>query len=366
MRVVLFGAYGFLGQNLIKKLSQASNITQIRVAIYGTDITINKSISESINASINASMFSSDNTANNKPNSKPHSKKVTLIRTEQLPEKLQFFSYNPCNQQSIDLATADMDVAINLIGILNQAQNNLQSAVTDFLSFTRINTQLDSRLIKKTYDFTHRQIPHKIAASCTANSPSHKPIHLIHISAQGAAIGSRCAYLHSKGQGEESIHSTENLDYTIIKPSLVIGKDANFVRRIAKAARLAYVMPLPLAAAKSQPIAISDLVTLIEKVISKRDEFTGKSLNAVGSEEMTMRQLIDIIIKSSLGKSRLIMPLPTLLAHASAIVSERLMKNPLISQDNIVASQEYKAVRQQDNHAFTVLGKLQPISKVLN
>ena len=358
MRVVLFGAYGFIGQNLIRKLSQASNITQIRVAIYGTDVTINKSISESINTS----MFSSDNAANNKPSSK----KNILPRTEQLPEKLQFFSYNPCNQQSIDRATAGMDVAINLIGILNQAQKNLQSAITNFLSFRRINSQLDGRLIKKTYNFTHRQIPHKIATSCAANSPSHKPIHLIHLSAQGAAIDSRCAYLHSKGQGEEAIRATENLDYTIIKPSLVIGKDANFVRRIAKAARLAYIMPLPLAAAKSQPIAINDLVALIEKVISKRHEFAGKSLNAVGSEEMTMCQLIDIIIKSSLGKSRLIIPLPILLARASAIVSERLMKNPLISQDNIIASQEYKAVRQQDNHAFAALGKLQLINKALN
>ncbi len=350
MRVVLFGAYGFIGQNLIRKLSQASNITQIRVAIYGTDVTINKSSSK----------------PGNKPHSKPNSKKSTLIRTEQLPEKLQFFSYNPCNQQSIDRATAGMDVAINLIGILNQAQKNLQSAVTNFLSFSRINSQLDSRLIKKTYDFTHKEIPHKIAASCAANSQSHKSIHLIHLSAQGAVIDSRCAYLHSKGQGEEAICTTKNLDYTIIKPSLVIGKDANFVRRITKAARLAYVMPLPLTAAKSQPIAISDLVALIEKVISKRNEFAGKSLNAVGSEEITMRQLIDIIIKSSLGKSRLIIPLPIMLARVSAIVSERLMENPLISQDNILASQEYKAVRQQDNHAFTVLGKLQPISKALN
>lgn len=345
MRIVVFGGYGFIGHNLINKMLQDRQITHIRVAVYGDDISI--PYREYFN--------------------NPHNYTKSNI-------EIQIISYNPHKQESIKNAIKGMDLVINFIGILNQTKDhNLQSMITNFFSFTKKkntgNGYTNTGPNKKTFEFTHKQIPSFITTACAANYASDKIKHpfLIHISAQGANKDSNCIYLQTKGQGEDAI-SSANINYTIIKPALVIGQGADFIRKICKAACLTYLMPLPVGYAKLQPIALEDLLGLIIKVIHKSGEsdvFNCQKLNAVGPQEMTLQQLASIIIKYSLDKKLIILSLPKSLSKIVAIMVEWFMENPIISKDNILATEEYKKIDKKNNHAFAELGKLQSIEEVL-
>lgn len=311
MKITIFGAYGFIGHELMKQFIKNNDIKQIRVPFYGTDVHI-------------------------KLGSGP----------DELPNtnnKLQFLSYDPFSdtcQESITKAIEGSDLVINLIGILNEYRPYcLQNLVRRIIGPPLI---AKPRRVIKTFDFTHRHMPEQLANACLATAT-----HLLHISAQGVNSNSSAAYLVSKARGEDAIRGKSKLNWTIIRPGLVIGDNANFVKRIRRLTKLSPIMPLPLADSKTQPVTVEDLLFLINQIINKPATYNRQVLNAVGPQELSLADTIKLI-----ANPWLLIPISSFLTlpivWPMAVVSEILMTNPLITRDNIRATTSY--IKVEHNH----------------
>lgn len=303
MKVIIFGGCGFIGSNLIERLGSSSQISHLTLPIFGDNIQV--------------------------PN-----KLLPLIEAG----KLSCIAYNPLSQASINEAIAKHDLAVNLIGILHQYNKySLQDLWSKFFQLPHINPIANKRDGMRNFDFTHNKLVSCIVAGCQAAGT-----HLIHISAQGANSTSSCHYLASKGKGEEHVRSFAN--WTLVRPGLVLGEDAIFVRKMRRLAKMSPIMPLPLARSRQQPIALRDLVDLLNRVVEKPKDYNRKVVDAVGDKEMTMAEII-----KQVAKPRWILPLPFIFNLPMAVVAEMTMRNPIITRDNLRAVKAYQPVTSPPN-----------------
>lgn len=306
MRVIVFGGCGFIGSNLIEQLGNNSQVSHITLPLYGDNINLPNKIARLIKPS---------------PTSSQPSGKISCL------------AYNPLSQESISQVIAGHDIVINLIGILHQYNKYaLQELLSKALQMPDRKPDGNTRDAMRNFAFTHSHLVDQIAQACK----KHKA-HLIHISAQGANPTSPCKYLASKGQGEEHVRQLTN--WTLVRPGLVLGEDANFVKQMQRLASMLPVMPLPLASSRQQPIILSDLLTLISKVIDKPQEHNQAVIDAVGDKEMTMAEII-----KQIANPRWIMPLPAVMNLPMALFAELVMRNPIITRDNLRAVKAYQPV----------------------
>lgn len=196
--------------------------------------------------------------------------------------------------------------AINLIGILHERQPN------------------DFRTI-------HVNFIKSLVAACTQN----KIRRLLHISALGAdqASGSSL-YLRSKGEGENLLHTfgQKDLEVTSFQPSVVFGKQDEFINRFTSILKLSPVL-FPLACPNSQlaPVYVGDLV---ERMVSALDDRSthSKRFAVCGPEVFTLQQIIELIIKST-GSSCRVWPLGNGFSRLQAIILQNL-PGKLFTMDN--------------------------------
>ncbi|MDF2119316.1 complex I NDUFA9 subunit family protein [Roseiarcaceae bacterium H3SJ34-1] len=148
---------------------------------------------------------------------------------------------------------------------------------------------------------------------------------LIQMSAIGADAESASSYARSKAQGEAAARNSY-ADATIIRPSIVFGPEDDFFNRFAALARLSPVLPLiGGGATKFQPVYVGDVAEAIARVLD--GQAAGKTLEAGktwelgGPEVRTFRELLEFIC-TTIGRKRLLLPMPFPLARAQAFGSE--------------------------------------------
>ena len=158
---------------------------------------------------------------------------------------------------------------------------------------------------------------------------------LLHVSALGAdqASGSSL-YLRSKGEGENLLHTfgQRELQVTSFQPSVVFGKDDNFVNQFAGILSW-YVGFFPLACpnSKLQPVYVGDLVERIVNAVGNADSYS-KRYPVCGPEVFTLRQILELII-STLRLPVRILPLGKGLSRMQALVLQNL-PGKLFTMDN--------------------------------
>jgi uncharacterized protein YbjT (DUF2867 family) len=128
----------------------------------------------------------------------------------------------------------DIDVVINLVGILNEHRRS-------GAGFERV----------------HAELPAKVATVCR-----HVGVRrLLHMSALGAAHNAPSMYLRTKARGEDAAHAASpDVRVTSFRPSVVFGARDGFTNRFAGLLRLAPgIFPLACPAAKFQPVYVGDV-----------------------------------------------------------------------------------------------------------
>lgn len=202
---------------------------------------------------------------------------------------------------------ADVDVVINLVGILHE---------------------------RKAGDFerNHVELPRKIVAACHAAGVKR----LLHMSALGANPEGLSNYQKSKGRGESLIRAAhgESLQVTIYRPSVIFGCGDSFLNLFGKLLQWAPVFPLGSPNAKLQPISVNDVARVYADSLANPATF-GNTYDLCGPQIYTLQQLVEHVA-AVLGYKRLIVPLGDLSSYLQAWAME-FSPVKMLTRDNYLS-----------------------------
>lgn len=171
---------------------------------------------------------------------------------------------------------------------------------------------------------------------------------LVHMSAIGADEASDAAYGRSKGAGEAAVRAAFS-NAVILRPSIVFGREDQFINRFAGLIRMASALPLPIvpvigADTKFQPVFVGDVAKAV--VAALDDAATGRGgqmLELGGPQVLSMMELNQWIARA-IGRSPIFAPVPGFAAKALAIGTGWLPGAPIthdqykmLGADNVVS-----------------------------
>lgn len=121
---------------------------------------------------------------------------------------------------------------------------------------------------------------------------------LVHVSAIGADAEAPSAYSRTKGAGEQAVRAAFPTA-TIMRPSLVFGREDNFVNRFAGLARMLPVLPAVRPNMKMQPVYALDVGRAITAAAIDPRSHGGRTYELGGPQVMTMHELMAFICEAT-------------------------------------------------------------------
>lgn len=237
-----------------------------------------------------------------------------------LPEKAYFLK--PCgavgqvvpvlcrvsDDESLRAAIRGSDYVVNCIGVLFE------------------------RGKRQKFQVLHADLPGRIAATCAAENVSR----LVHISALSADQGTS-RYARTKLAGEQAVQAAFPLA-TILRPSVIFGKDDNFFNMFA---RLALVLPaLPLIGGgktKFQPVFVGDVADAVMAALEHPavglNNPQGRVYELGGPEILSFKDVYERLFSYIRVKPKLI-SLPFFIAKIQAAFLS-LLPVPLLTRDQV-------------------------------
>lgn len=180
---------------------------------------------------------------------------------------------------------------------------------------------------------------------------------VILVTALGTGPDAASQYHKTKWLAEEEV-ITSGLDYTILRPSLLIGRlvgtrNSKLVSRLVSLIENKKFVPLVNGGAnKIQPIFIKDCVEAISNCISP--SFNGETIELGGSTVLSMRRFVEEL-QEIVGKRKPIINLPAQAGKLLASVMEMVQEVPTLSSDQVVLSLSDNICRS--NGLATVIGR---------
>ena len=136
---------------------------------------------------------------------------------------------------------------------------------------------------------------------------------LVHISAIGADVHSNAEYGQSKAGGEAAVHAAFP-SAVILRPSIVFGREDQFINRFAGLIRMLPVVPVIGAATRFQPVFVGDVAKAVAAALAHQD---GRVLELGGTEIFSMMELNRWIAKA-IGRTPLFVEVPDIAAKMLA------------------------------------------------
>jgi uncharacterized protein YbjT (DUF2867 family) len=174
-----------------------------------------------------------------------------------------------------------------------------------------------------TFDSVHMQGAETVAREAVRLGVTQ----LVHISGLGADAQSRSPYIRSRGRGEQVVqHAFPNA--TIVRPSAMFGPGDALFGTLAELARVLPVLPLIGGGrTRLQPVFVEDVAEAIARILADPGT-VGRVYELAGPRVYTLRDLIAFTLRV-VGKRRLLMPLPFIVAKIQARLFEFLPNPPL-------------------------------------
>lgn len=150
-----------------------------------------------------------------------------------------------------------------------------------------------------------------------------------------SGLGTRPApagtYMATRWGMEEAVRRG-GIPFVILQPSVLFGRDAEFVTALASLLRVAPVAPLLGGGGlRFQPLWIEDLLTCLVQALDDRSadgsSLAGRAIPLGGSEQVTFREILAEIGRAS-GHRRPGIPLPLFAARVQASILAAVMRNP--------------------------------------
>jgi len=163
---------------------------------------------------------------------------------------------------------------------------------------------------------------------------------LVHVSALGADLQAASLYQRSKAQGEQVLLSgakAHDIALTLIRPSVIFGRDDQFITLFAALQSVAPFVPLAGAHTRFQPVWVQDVAQALANALW--DSRThGQIYEATGPDQFSLADLVRHAGRWA-GHARSILPLPHALGWLQALAMECLPGEPLMSRDNLASMQ---------------------------
>ncbi|AYH45806.1 complex I NDUFA9 subunit family protein [Azoarcus sp. DN11] len=175
----------------------------------------------------------------------------------------------------------------------------------------------------------HVELPRRIVAACQAAGVAR----LVHVSALGASANGPSEYQRSKAAGEEAIRAAGDAPaWTILRPSVIFGRDDSFLNLFVRLAQRFPVLPLAGADARFQPVHVEDVAEVVCRCLTEPSA-RRQTFELAGPRIYTLRELVEYVTGLS-GRPRPVIGLPEWLAMLQARLME-LAPRPLMSRDNV-------------------------------
>jgi NADH dehydrogenase len=155
---------------------------------------------------------------------------------------------------------------------------------------------------------------------------------LVHVSALGADPDGTSHYARSKAAGEQLALAAVP-SATIFRPSIVFGPEDDFFNKFAAMARISPVLPLVGGGhTRFQPVFAGDVANAIVTAVDGKAR-PGTIYELGGPEVKTFKELMQYVL-ATIGRSRLLLPLPFALAKFTASFLQ-YMPTPLLTPDQV-------------------------------
>ena len=213
---------------------------------------------------------------------------------------------------SVDAAARDASVLINLVGILYESG-------------------------RQRFDAVHVYGAEQVALAASAHGAR-----LVHVSAIGADAHSRARLRAHQGRGRAPVLAAQP-QAVIMRPSIVFGPEDDFFNRFAALARISPALPLIGGGeTRFQPVFVGDVAEAIAQAVDGNAK-GGTIYELGGPEVFTFEQLMRFVL-STIGRKRLLVPVPFFAAKIKAALLQYWPKPPLtpdqvelLRSDNVVS-----------------------------
>ena len=145
---------------------------------------------------------------------------------------------------------------------------------------------IGKQTVDNDYDLINTELTKKIINLCKKSKINK----IIYISGLGVSPNTSLGYFISKYKAEKLIMDS-NLDYTIFRPSYIIGKDDHFTKYLKKQIKTGQIRIPGSGNYSIQPISIDDVVKIIFNAITQNN-FSKMILDLVGSESFTFQKYV--------------------------------------------------------------------------
>lgn len=123
---------------------------------------------------------------------------------------------------------------------------------------------------------------------------------IIYTSGLGVSSDSSVGYFISKYNAEQIIINSK-IDYTIFRPSYIVGKDDNLTKQLKKQIKHGQIIIPGSGNFRIQPIHIQDVVKIILKSVNQI-KFRNKIIDLVGPETLSFEQYVKLFSKGTKSK----------------------------------------------------------------
>lgn len=225
--------------------------------------------------------------------------------TARLPPGVSSVQGDVISGAGLAAALTGMDAVIHLVGIIRERGD-------------------------ATFERVHVQGTRNVVAAAEAAGVSR----FVHMSALGVGSGSGSEYHTSKAQGEEMAR-TSDLEWTIMRPSLIFGVGDDFFAGTLR--QLVTLPPLiPVVGTGEylfRPVWLGDVATAFTRAL-ERTETVRQTFELVGPREYTLRELLLLVRDTlQLRKPLVNVPLPLMRLGVSLF---RLLPNPPITRNQFL------------------------------
>lgn len=194
-------------------------------------------------------------------------------------------------------------------------------------------------ILKGDFDAVHRQGAANVAAAARSAGVET----LIHMSAIGADAESASAYGRTKGKGEAAVRAAFP-SATILRPSIIFGREDQFINRFAGLIRMLPLVPVIGGATKFQPVFVGDIAHAVAAIVSDPQAHNAKTYELGGPEVMTMAE-VNRWIAESTGHKRPMVEVPDEVAGLLATLTGWLPGAPItrdqwlmLQSDNVLST----------------------------